>query len=150
MATKTTIEQALKAALLNLDVAPNGQVAPVFAAESWNAPYITFRRTGTKRDGSLSGPDATSEATFRITAWCHLYDQACDLAAAIRLGLCGDGDDLPPAAATEIPGVQLIECTDESDEVDPSPELDQARLFGRTLDFTIHYDERDGVQLPES
>ena len=123
---------------LKADATVKGLVAdrlyPVLAPEDAEAPYIVYRRMGTPREETMRGP-GTPDPRFRLTCWAGDYEQAIDLADAVRARMDGQ-----PGHWGDI-HVQRVKLEDESDVFDLYEFDMHADGFGRQLDFTITHSE---------
>ena len=110
------------------------RVYPVMAPEDVDAPYIVYRRMGTARAETMAGA-GTPDPRFRLKCWANDYEQAIQLADAVRArmdGKPGDWGDIH---------VQRVKLEDESDVFDVFEWDADDGAFGRQLDFTITHNE---------
>lgn len=68
-----------------LDSATTAGVYPVLAVQNAPFPLVVYRRTGTRRERSLTGNVGVPVATFSVAIVSETYSQAKDIADSIRL-----------------------------------------------------------------
>lgn len=90
------------------------KVYPVFAPQSATEPFVTFRKTGTRRDYNTRRNDGKPTATFDINCWDTNYSRLKSYAEQVRIAL--DGYQL----RSDDHEIRRCSIVDEQDIEDPS------------------------------
>lgn len=112
----------------------SGRMYPLVVSHDADRPYIAYARTSTEDAKIMSGSGGHRVARFRLTCWSLDYDTTLDLATKVRAAI-----DNFSHGAWGGETVQRCFVVDESDELEPSPELYEQRALGRNLDIEIVY-----------
>lgn len=99
-------------------------------------PFIVWRRTSCTREYTMQGPTGQCEVLVEIDCYARRYDEACDLADALRRGLDGYRDD---TSTTTIAQVQL---TNEYDALEFPSGNETLRDFRVTQVYEVHFYEQ--------
>jgi len=67
------------------------RIYPVLAPASASLPFVTWRRSGISREQTLSGPMGVPRVSVEFAIYGSTYEQARDVADAMRLVLDGYG-----------------------------------------------------------
>lgn len=87
-------ETAIRNQLINdaaLSAIVSSRVYPVIAPVSADLPWIVFKRTGVRREGTLSNPAGVPTVTLEIATFAMSYEDAREIADLVRLVLDGYG-----------------------------------------------------------
>jgi hypothetical protein len=69
----------------------SSRIYPVLAPASASLPFVTWRRSGISREQTLSGPMGVPRVSVEFAIYGSTYEQARDVADAMRLVLDGYG-----------------------------------------------------------
>ena len=112
----------------------SGRMYTMVVPNSAEEPYIAFARVRTDELKTHGGSGGLLVARFRLTCWSLSYLTTIDLGDKVRTAVDNIG-----AGAWGGVTVQRCFVVDESDELEPSPELYAERALGRNLDIEIAY-----------
>jgi hypothetical protein len=99
-------------------------------------PYITFRRSATRRAQHTRGGLRDATAIFEVRAWSTSYDQTADaFSSPVRLAL---GEKREQADGFEI---QRSTITDEQDDEEAPFAADDEAVFARLFMLEVVYEE---------
>ncbi len=102
-------------------------------SSSADKPFIAYARTATDLTRTHGGSAGHAVASFRLTCWSKTYATSLDLATKVRAAI----DNVKETWTTTV--VQRCFVVNESDELEPSPELLEMQFIGRNLDIDIAY-----------
>lgn len=111
-----------------------GEMHPVLVSYTATMPYLAYARNSTEPQKVMSGDAGVRMANFRITCWSRDYFATVDLAEKVVASI----DNFGPGNWGSVE-VQRCFVVNESDELEPSPELGEQRAFGRNIDIEIVY-----------
>jgi len=111
------------------------RVWPVMAGQNAPFPLVVYRRTGTRRDRSLTGGYCVPVATVSVAIVSETYVEVKEIAEAIRLSLdnfTGDGA-----------GVKIIKAAlvQESDNMEPPLEGRDKPLYRVDQVYEVRFQE---------
>jgi len=123
----------------------SGNVYPVYVKQDTSFPFVTYKRTGTKRDNTTRGSDGVPQATIQVVAWALDYEEGKRIADRIRkvVKLTDRGEEFQYQTDTGTDKVFIRKCflTDESD-IDEFPPIGrELPFYGVQLTFDITYTE---------
>jgi hypothetical protein len=106
----------------------SSRIFPLLAPQSAALPFITYRRSGIRRQQTLSGPMGVPQVSVDFDVYAATYEGARDLADKVRLSLDGYGgtfdntevrqvsleneqDDFVQLAGAEMPPVYSVKLS---------------------------------------
>ena len=111
------------------------RIYPVLAPASAAVPFVTWRRAGVQREQTLSGPAGMPRVTVEYSLYGSTYEQARELADAMRLVLDGYGGT---ADNTEVKQTSL---EDESDDFASLAGADLPPVYQVTQRYDVWWSE---------
>jgi len=132
------VENAIRAILIaDFDVSAlvADRITPIVRPQGDGLPAVVYQQITGSRLYTASGPGDMARVMFQVTGWSDDYDQARELADAIREAL--NGYDGTISSVT----IQHCRILDEGDLPNLAAGDDAATLYGKRLDFEIVYDE---------
>jgi hypothetical protein len=111
------------------------RVYPVLAPASAAIPFVTWRRAGIEREQTLGGPMGMPRVTVEFSIYGSTYEQAREVADAMRLVLDGYGGT---ADNTEVKQTSL---EDESDDFVTLAGADLPPVYQVTQRYDVWWNE---------
>lgn len=112
------------------------RVYPVIAPADAAIPFVTWRRTGVRREQTLSGPMGMPTVLLAVDVYAETYDAVRELADRIRLALDGYG-----GAASDSVLVDYVTLDNETDGFVQLAGGDAPPVYSVTLTFSIMWKE---------
>ena len=132
------IEAALRI-LITTGVPALTRFYPALAAQQVEPPFAVQQRIGTSVIRSLAGPSGLTQARVQIDVYSLGYDEARDLALAVRGVLDGyAGDVSVPVSPAESVAIRACSFQEERDFV---VDVTTPILYRRSADFLIMFEE---------
>jgi hypothetical protein len=111
------------------------RIYPVLAPASAALPFVTWRRTGISREQTLSAPMGVPRVSVDYSIYAATYEQARDVADAMRLCLDGYGGT---ADNTEVKQTSL---ENESDDFVTLAGADMPSVYQITQTYDVWWQE---------
>lgn len=135
--------QPVETGIINLLILDSGvdelvddRVYPVFIPQGDTAPAITVARVGTQRDPETLESDSVPLARIEIRCISGSYQEAAEIARAVRLAL----EDVPSMLGEH--SVMMARIQDEKDEFEmETAESGGSGFFHRVLVYAVEYYE---------
>lgn len=118
-----------------LVVTTTAKAFPIYAPQKENYPFITFRRSNTRRDYTMRKNDGKPFVTFDIYCWDDGYADVKTLADAVRIAIDGYTD------SGESPPIDRAFVTDEEDVPEPPEFAGEQPVYGVHLVLEVCHTE---------
>ena len=113
----------------------SSRIFPLLAPQSAALPFITYRRSGIRRQQTLSGPMGVPQVSVDFDVYAATYEGARDLADKVRLSLDGYGGTFDN---TEVKQVSL---ENEQDDFVQLAGADMPPVYSVKLSFDCWWQE---------
>lgn len=111
------------------------RIYPVQIDQGKGYPAIAYQQISGPREHNVSGAIGWVQSRYQITCWGSIYDDALDLATAVRVAV----DGFSGTAAGLV--IDHIFVVDEGDISDLSPENSKLTVYGKRIDAQIVFKE---------
>lgn len=113
----------------------SSRIFPLLAPQSAALPFITYRRSGIRRQQTLSGPMGVPQVSVDFDVYAATYEGARDLADKVRLSLDGYGGTFDNAE------VKQVSLENEQDDFVQLAGADMPPVYSVKLSFDCWWQE---------
>jgi len=113
----------------------SSRIFPLLAPQSAALPFITYRRSGIRRQQTLGGPMGVPQVSVDFDVYAATYEGARDLADKVRLSLDGYGGTFDNAE------VKQVSLENEQDDFVQLAGADMPPVYSVKLSFDCWWQE---------
>jgi hypothetical protein len=113
----------------------SSRIFPLLAPQSAALPFITYRRSGIRRQQTLSGPMGVPQVSVDFDVYAATYEGARDLADKVRLSLDGYGGTFDNTV------VQQVSLENEQDDFVQLAGAEMPPVYSVKLSFDCWWQE---------
>lgn len=126
------IRSSLRQYLVDSDIVGT-RAFPVVLPQSADLPAITYARTTGAYDHNLKGSSGVAIPTFELDCWAPTYEQADQIAEAVRQKMQGFSGTMGSVTVTSV----ILD--DESDHFEPAQDASDRAVFRITLRYRVQH-----------